>query len=197
LNRTGFEANLEVNATELFQGELYDSRRRQQTVVEPGSSEYVYRLTDRSAGAQFDTWGNDSVTVTRARFGNTTQYQTGQPADATALTGARVLGTFLNATGLEVTSVEEGANLTFVTLENTGTPAADTVGVVPRNATDVRNYSLRVVVDTSGRILVFEASADYTIDGDEGSMSITQEVIRDDRPSVERPAWTDEALASA
>jgi hypothetical protein len=196
MTETGYETNVVVNATELLRGERYDARRRQQTLVEPSADEYVYRLTDFAAGARFDTWGNDSVSVTRARFQNTTRYQRGSAASPQALTGVRLVQPFLRATEFEVTSVGRESNRTLVTLTSTGSPGDD-LSVVPRNATDVRNYRARLVVDTTGRILSFEATADYTIGGDEGSMRIVHDVLRTDRPRVERPEWAEEALSEA
>jgi hypothetical protein len=195
LTATGYETRIEVNATERLRGDRYEASRLQQTIVEPGSGEYLFRLTDRAAGARFDTWGNGSVSVTRARFGDTTQYRTGGASDPVALTGTGVVGPFLNATELVVDSRRQNGTRTVVTLTSTGTPTSDAVGVVPANATDVRNYQVEVTADTAGRILLVRASADYTLGGEASSMSVRFDLVRTDRPAVERPPWAAEALA--
>lgn len=196
LVETGFESDFRVNATDQSRGEVYDARRRQQTIVEPDATGYVFRTLSR--GVRFDTWGNRSVAVTRGRAGNTTRYQVGPPTPTRVLTNRAGLRPFLGATGFEATGVERRENLTLVTLVSTGTPdASASPGIIPENATDLRNYEVRIVVDTSGRILTFEVTADYTLDGEAGSMHLTYEVIRADRPTVERPDWVGETLREA
>jgi hypothetical protein len=193
---TGFETDFRVNVTDRFQGEVYDARRRQQTVVEPGAGEYVFRTL--SDGVRFDTWGNRSVSVTRGQAGETTRYQVGGPTSTEVLTNRAGLRPFLTATGFEATGVERRGNLTLVTLVSTGSPdGAETVGVLPANATDLRNYEARAVVDTSGRVLTVEVAADYTLDGEPGSIQLTYEVVRLDRPAVDSPTWATEALREA
>lgn len=194
LVETGFESDFRVNATERFQGEVFDASRRQRTVAEPGGDEYVFRAT-QATGVRFDTWGNRSVSVTRGQAGNTTRYQVGQATGTEVLTNRAGLRPFLTATAFEVEDVEERDARTLVTLVSTGTPdPAASPGVVPDNATDLREYQVRAVVDTSGRVLSFEARAGYTLDGEAGSMAVTYAVVRLDRPAVERPAWAAEAL---
>jgi hypothetical protein len=194
---TGFESDFRVNATERFQGEVYDASSRQRTVAEPGGDEYVFR-TSQATGVRFDTWGNRSVSVTRGRAGETTRYQVGRAAGTGVLTNRAGLRSFLTATGFAVDGVEERGNRTLVTLVSTGTPdPSASPGVVPANATDLRDYEVRVVVDTSGRVLSFEAAAAYTLDGEAGSMTVTYEVVRLDRPAVERPDWAAEHLDEA
>lgn len=193
LLETGFESDFRVNATERYQGERYEASRRSQAVVEPGAEEYVFRDTNYGEGARFDHWGNDSVTLTRARLGDQTRYQRGPATDPTVLTNTRVMGSYLNATNFSVTNVERRQNLTLVTLVSQGTPEA-TPAIAPRNATDLREYETRVVVDTTGRILTFEAEGTYTLGGSEGSMDLSYEVVRADRPGVERPDWATRVL---
>lgn len=197
LVETGFETDFRVNATERFQGEVYDASRRQRTVAEPGADEYVYRMT-QSTGTRFDTWGNRSVSVVRGRTGETTRYQVSGSTGAEVLTNRAGLRPYLTATGFEVEAVEARSNRTLVTLVSTGTPdPAASPGVVPDNATDLREYEARLVVDTSGRVLSFEAGAGYTLDGEAGSMSVAYAVVRLDSPAVERPSWAAETLREA
>jgi hypothetical protein len=197
LVETGFESDFRVNATERFRGEVYDASSRQRTLVEPGADEYAFRTT-RATGVRFDTWGNRSVSVTRGQAGETVRYQVGGSTGTEVLTNRAGLRSFLTATGFEVRGVEARSNRTLVTLVSTGTPdPVSSPGVVPENATDLREYEVRVVVDTDGRVLSFRATAEYTIDGEEGSMTVTYGVIRLDRPAVDRPDWVAETLREA
>jgi hypothetical protein len=197
LVESGFESDLRVNATEGFRGEVFEASRRQRTIVEPGGEEYVFRTT-QATGVRFDTWGNGSVSVTRGQSGNTTRFRIGGPTSTAVLTNRAGLRSFLTTTGFEVDGVEERDGRTLVTLVSTGTPdPVASPGVVPENASDVRDYEVRAVVDASGRVLSLRASAGYTIDGEAGSMEVTYGVVRLDRPAVERPAWAAERLREA
>ena len=197
LVESGFESDFRVNVTERFRGEVYDTKRRQRTIAEPGADEYVFRTT-AATGVQLDTWGNRSVSVTRGRAGNATRYQVGRPTGSEELTNRAGLRSFLTATGFEAVGVERRGGRTLVTLVSSGTPDPEaSPGVLPENATDLQNYEVRAVVDTGGRVLSFEATAEYTIDGEAGSLSVTYGVIRLDRPDVERPEWVAETLREA
>jgi hypothetical protein len=197
LAETGFESDFRVNATDQFRGEVYDMNRRQQTIVEPGADEYVFRTT-AATGIRFDTWGNRSVSVTRGQPNETTDYRVGSPTGTGELTNRPGLRSFLTATEFEVAGVERRGNDTLVTLVSSGTPDPEaSPGILPENATDLRDYEVEAVVDTNGRVLSFEATAGYTVDGEAGSLSVTYAVIRLDRPTVERPEWTAETLREA
>lgn len=197
LVETGFESDFRINATERFQGEVFDASRRQRTIAEPGGDEYVFRTT-QATGVRFDTWGNGSVSVTRGQSGETTRTRVGRPTRTEVLTNRAGLRSFLTATGFEVDGVEERDGRTLVTLVSAGVPdPAASPGVVPDNATDLRDYEVRVVVDTSGRVLSFEATAGYTLEGETGSMAVSYAVVRLDRPAVDRPDWAAEALREA
>lgn len=197
LVETGFESDLRVNATDRFRGGVYDTNRRQQTLVEPGADEYVFR-TSAATGVRFDTWGNRSVSATRGQSNETTRYRVGEPTGAGELTNRAGLRSFLTATEFEAAGVERRGNRTLVTLVSSGTPDPEArPGIFPENATDLRNYEVEAVVDASGRVLSFEASAGYTLDGEAGSLSVTYAVIRLDRPTVDRPEWVAETLREA
>jgi len=197
LVETGFETDFRVNATERFEEEVYEAGRRQRTVAEPGADEYLYR-TIQSTGPRFDAWGNRSVSVVRGQAGETTRYQLGGSTGTEVLTNRAGLRSYLTATGFEVEGVEARSNRTLVTLVSTGTPdPAASLGVVPDDATDLRDYEARLAVDASGRVLEFEATAGYTLDGEAGSMSVAYTVVRLDRPAVERPSWAAETLREA
>jgi hypothetical protein len=200
LLETGFEADLRANATNSFEGEVYESRQRQQTIVEPDATEYRFRTTSVGDGFVANNWGNESTTVVRARIGNTTRYQIDDATAERLLTTRPVLENYLNAT--EMTVVERGTirdDRQVVRLANEGTPDVDELdrGVVPRNATDLRNWTVTAVVDDRGRVLQFRATAEYTLQEQDGKLDIRFSVLRTDEPSVERPEWVAEALERA
>jgi hypothetical protein len=195
---SGFESDFRVNATVQSQGQLFDIQRRQQTIVEAGRGEYQYRTTNGGDGpnARFDVWANDSVAVVRAQSGSTTHYQLDEPAATGELVNRKVLAPYLRASTFTVEGVKETGNRTLVTLTATGFDA-ENPALVPPNATDARNYEATLVVDTEGRVLSFSASADYTIDGEDASMTMEYEILQLGDPSVEKPTWAQEAVRQA
>jgi hypothetical protein len=200
LLETGFETDLRANATNSFQGEVYESRQRQQTIVEPDAREYRFRTTSLSDGFVANNWGNESTTVIRARIGNTTRYQIESGTADRLLTTRPVLENYLNATEMAVAGTgETGNGRQVVRLESQGTPDVDELerGVVPQNATDLRNWTVTAVVDGEGRVLQFRATAEYTLREQDGRLDIQFDVLRLDQPSVKRPEWVAEALERA
>lgn len=200
LLETGFETDLRANATNSFQGEVYESRQRQQTIVEPDATEYRFRTTSLGDGFVANNWGNESTTVIRARIGNTTRYQVDSGTADRLLTTRPVLESYLNATEMAVVGTgETGDGRQVVRLESQGTPDVAELdrGVVPQNATDLRNWTVTAVVDDEGRVLQFRATAEYTLQEQDGRLDIQFDVLRLDQPSVERPEWVAEALEGA
>lgn len=195
LVESGFETAFQVNATIERSGSLVDLIRRQQTVAEPELAEYQYRLTTRGgAGIRVDAWGNRSVEVLRAQTSGGTRYQVSEPAGAAELTGSEVLSTYLSASNFTVERVVDDGERTLVVLTARGT--ANPGAVAPENATDVRDYQARLVVDTRGRIHRLDVTADYTIDGQDASLSVGFRLVRTDSPSLSQPEWAREALRS-
>lgn len=197
LLETGFETDLRANATNTFQGEVYESRQRQQTIVESNASEYQFRTTSLGDGFVADNWGNESTTVVRARVGNTTRYQIQQATSERLLTNLPIFENYLNATEMVVVGrgeTQDGRQV--VRLESEGTPNVSELerGAVPRNATDLHNWTVTAVVDDRGRILQFRATAEYMLQEQDGQLEIDYTVLRLDRPAVERPEWVDTAL---
>lgn len=200
LLETGFETDFQANATNSFRGDVYESRQRQQTIVEPGAREYRFRTTSLGDGFVANNWGNESTTVIRARIGNTTRYQIESATGDRLLTNRPVLENYMNATEMTVVGTgqtQDGRQV--VRLESEGTPTVEELdrGVVPRNATDLRNWTVTAVVDGEGRVLQFRANAEYTLQGEDGRLDFEFDVLRMDEPSVERPDWVDEALERA
>jgi hypothetical protein len=50
---------------------------------------------------------------------------------------------------------------------------------------------------TTGDVLQFQATAEYTLQEQEGSLDIEFRVLRLEDPAVERPEWVAEALEQA
>lgn len=182
--------DIRTNAT-VYQRDRYRQVARQQQVfVEPDATEYGYVL--QNPGSSFQAWGNTSVEVVQANLGEQTRYQVGEPATNATLVGRPVLAQQLPEGALEVTHVNRSGDLTLVTLETTDPPAGD--GPFPPNATNVRDYQARLVLDAQGRIHTFEASATYTLRGEEGSSYFRYELVQTSPPPLQQPDWVSEAL---
>lgn len=199
-NRTmvesGFETDLRVNATVVRQeGGTAEVQRRQQTLVEPGTTRYQFRVTNAGEvpDAQFDYWGNRTVEAIRARSDAGVSYATGDPRRADELTTVRFLEPYLDRGNYTVVSFDRGENTTRFTLRTE--EIGNYTGLVPANVTNVSNYTSTVVVDSEGRIHAFTATADYEIDGERGSMEARYRVIRTGDVEISRPPWVDQAFA--
>lgn len=194
---TGFETDVRVNATVVEQDQLVNSQRRQRTVVEADAVEYQYRTTNSPGGGtvQFDHWANESVSVVRGQIGDTVQYQLREPQSTRVLTGRPVLDNYLNGSTLRVAEVDRSGEQPLVTLRSTEVP--EDPNALPDNATDVRDYEVRAVVDTDGRVHALVATGTYDLRGESHEFRITYELVRTDDPSVSQPDWAAEALQNA
>ncbi|TSD09307.1 hypothetical protein DP107_16305 [Haloglomus irregulare] len=191
----GFENRVRVNATVVQQDRVTDVQRSQQTVVEAGGGEYQYRTVNGggSGFVRFDHWGNRSVWVTRGQVGNTTRYQVrDQAAPMRSLSGAALLGTYLNGSAATAAETREEDGRTLTVFETT-TPPAD-ANALPVNRSQVEAYEARFVVDSQGRIHTFVAEGSYELRGEVRTFRIGYETQRLDAPSVSQPDWTGEAL---
>lgn len=180
-----------TNATVYQGGALRRVVRRQRTFVEPGGREYGYVL--RNPVSRFEVWGNESVRVLRATSGNRTRYRVGEPIPDPTLAARPVLVDQIHGGTLRVTGVNRSGDVALLTLETTTPPPVDS-GAFPRNATDVRDYHATLVVDPTGRIHRFEATATYTLRGETGTSVFRYELERTIPPSIDQPAWAREAL---
>jgi hypothetical protein len=193
---TGFENQVRVNATVLQQGQRVDVTRRQQTLVEPDRTEFRYRSVNGqgSGFVRFDHWGNRSTWVVRGQYGETTRIQLRDRTPATGtLTGSALLSNYLQS-GAAVTNVTERDGLTYATMETTEPPA--TGDALPDNATNVRDYRARTIVDSQGRIHALAARGTYDLAGETETFAVSYRTVRLDEPSVGQPDWAAEALAS-
>ena len=192
LAESGFRFELATNATVVQQGETRQVRRRQVTQGAPGVDQYNY--TTFNPASRIDVWGNRSVQAAKFRLGDQVRYQRGEPASATTLTGQNLFRRYLTSGEWAVTNVTEREGSTTLVTLTSSTPPTD-AGAVPRNATDVRDYEGRIVVDEDGRIYEFEASGAYTIDGDEGSFHVRYVLRSLSDPGVTKPGWVSDALS--
>jgi len=191
----GFENRVRVNATVVRQDQVTDVRRSQQTVVEAGGGEYQYRTVNGGEGGfvRFDHWGNRSVWVTRGQLGNTTRYQVrDRRAPTRSLSGAALLGTYLNGSAATATGTREADGRTLTVFETT-TPPSD-ASALPVNRSQVEEYEARFTVDSQGRIHTFVAEGSYELRGEVRTFRIGYETQRLDAPSVSQPDWAGEAL---
>ncbi|MFB6117086.1 hypothetical protein [Halosegnis sp.] len=191
LNATGFIIEVRSNATLLRNGQPRQVRRQQVVRASPGAARY--NTTVVNPGSRFDVWGNRSVQAVRVQTGDGVRYQTGEPRSVRRLSGRPLLATYLSSGGWRVTAVEERDGGTFLTLRSSTVPTAD--GALPSDAENVSSYAAVIVVDTEGRVRYFEATADYTIDGNEGSVRVRQQVRSLSDPEPARPGWFAEAVA--
>ncbi len=182
--------DIRTNATVYQQNQYRQVARQQRTFVESDATEYGYAL--ENPATSFQAWGNTSVEVVQATLGEQTRYRVSEPSSPSNLAGRPVLARQIHEGALEVTDVNRSGDLTLVTLETTEPPTGQ--GAFPRNATDVRDYEARLVVDSEGRIHVFEASATYTLRGEEGNSFFRYELIQTSSPAVQRPDWVPEVL---
>lgn len=195
-NRTvisnGFESDFHVNGTTTFRGEVVELRQRQRTVVEPGAAEFWFRFTKNVPAARSAVWANGTIQVRRFQTNAGTAYNTSRERTGPrTLSATQTLGTFILGRNFTVTSVNRTNGTALYTLSVEGGGPGFTL---PKNATNVSNYNATLVVDSAGRIRTFESSANYTIDGQPGSLSIDYRLVRTGDVEVDRPDWVPKAL---
>lgn len=187
LTESGYSHDLTVNQTGVVDNRTRETTRRQRMSVGPGADQYL-RQVIYSGQMRVIAWGNDSVEYLRIERGGDVQYSSSSPESPTAMSGVNVFESHLSAP-LEVTATGTREGRTLRTLEATGRPSEE--GAFPENVTSVDRYDLTVVVDGEGRILRFEAIAEYSVDGTPGSYDLTYEVTSVSDPGVERPSWVE------
>jgi hypothetical protein len=191
----GFENEVRVNATIIQQNQTVDVTRSQQTVVEAGRSEFQYRTVNGNNGGfvRFDHWGNESVWVIRGQLGDTTRYQVRDGiAQTETLTGTALLQNYLDGSNATAVEVREEDGLTLTTFETTTLP--DDTNALPANGSDIRDYRVRFVVDSQGRIHGLVAEGTYDLRGEARTFEVRYNLVSLDDPPVTRPDWAGEAL---
>lgn len=190
LTTAGFVTEVRTQATVSRTGGPTDVERRQVVRVAPGGSEYNNSVYN--PGSRFDIWGNESMRAIRLRTSDGVRYDSGDPRSPAQLAGATLLSRYLSADGWTVTNTTTEQGATLYTLRSNVVP--ETPAAVPEGASDVREYGAVVVVDGDGRVRYFEATGTYTLDGEDGSFTVTQRLVSTGDPGVDRPAWVDKAL---
>ncbi|WP_276258603.1 DUF7537 family lipoprotein [Haloglomus litoreum] len=191
----GFENRLQLNATISYRGEAVDSAREKQVIAEPGASEYRFRVVNQQGGGgvRFDHWGNESVWVSRGTLGDRTTYQVrDRRAGASGLAVRGIMANYINGSEATVTNVSERDGLTLYTFETT-TPPTDP-DALPENATNVRDYRLRFVADSQGRIHALVAQGTYDIQGEASTFYVGYRTVGLGDRAVTQPDWASEAL---
>lgn len=190
LTAAGFVTEVRTRATVARQGTTTEVERRQVVRVAPGGT--AYNNTVSNPASRFDVWGNGSVEAVRLRTSEGVRYDTAEPESAARLSGTGLLSRYLSTGGWAVTNTTTEGGDRLYTLRSTAVPAS--TAAVPEGASDVREYGAVVVVDGDGRVRYFEATGSYTLDGEDGSFTVSQRLVSTGDPGVERPAWVDEAL---
>lgn len=185
LLETGFSYELRTNATVRRRNGTRQIRRQQVTRVAPGRETYAY--TTVNPGSRFDVWGNETMQAVKVQYGGAVEYRRGNASKTSSLTGRALLSRYLASGEWTVADVATRDGRTLVSLTSDTRP--DDAAAVPKNATDVRNYRSSVIVDSRGRVVSFEASATYTLGGEDGSFSIDFRLQSTEAPGVQRPAW--------
>lgn len=200
LVNAGFETRLTVNATERIPTSgngtsVVETSTLQQVVSERGARPYRYRLRTRQLGSRFDAWANDSLQVTRAMRGESVvRYQFGDPQSPASVTGSSLLRSYLSLGTYTVVDRTTREGTAFVTLRADELATEETDGLFVSGSKNVSNYSSTVVVDGEGRIHSLDVRANYTIDGQAGSVDVSYRLVRLGDVRVERPDWVTAAL---
>jgi hypothetical protein len=191
----GFENRLQLNATISYRGEPVKSVREKRVITEPGASAYRFRVVNQQGGSgvRFDHWGNESIWVSRGTLGDRTTYQVrDRSAGTSGLTISGIMTNYINGSAATVTNVSERDGLTLATFETT-TPPTDP-DALPDNATNVRDYRLRFVADSQGRIHALVARGTYDIQGESSTFSVGYRTVGLGDRSVSQPDWASQAL---
>lgn len=193
LTSSGYSHTLVVNQTETVDGSVSSVRQEQQTSVSPGAKTYRFEVdTTGASDSRLVLWGNESAAFRQVESGDSRpQYSTGQPTNATLLTGVNFVRPFLAGEfDVAETTTRDGQKL--VVLESTGEPIGT---VLPERVESVSTYEARIVVDTEGRIHRFTADTAYTVDNRSMTYHAEYEVTQFENPDVERPSWVDSSQA--
>lgn len=190
LTERGYSHEISVNQTRVVDGEPAETNRAQRTSVAPGAAEYTYQLINRGdLSSRFIVWGNESVEYRSVEAGGEREFSRSEPTGARALSGVGLLGAHLSA-DYEVAETRESDGTTLYVLETTERPETD--AAFPRSAENVSRYRARLVVDPEGRILAFEAAAEYDVGGESAEYDLSFEVTELGDPDVRRPGWVDQ-----
>ena len=185
----GHEVNLTMTGTN--DGEPVETERRQRTSVAPDAVEYTYQtITSGDTSSRIIVWGNETDAFRSVETpGSDPQFQRTDPVSSEQLSGVALFEPHLTAS-FELVETDERDGTTLYTLEATERPESD--AAFPRDATNIRNYESRLIVDDEGRIHGLSVVADYDIDGEAADYELTFRMTGFDDPGVERPSWVGE-----
>lgn len=190
LTETGYSHEIGLEQTRVVDGEPVDTRRAQRTKVAAGAAEYHYQLINQGeVSSRITLWGNETRAYQRTEAGDQQQFGSSDPPSDRALAGIGLLEPHLTAP-YELVETRESNGTTLHVLESTDRPESD--AAFPQGAEDVRSYEARLLVDPDGRILLFEASAEYDLEGEPADYRLSFEVTHLEDPGVERPEWVDQ-----
>lgn len=190
LTESGYSHEIGLNQTRVVDGEPVDTHRAQRTKVAPGAAEFHYQLINRGqVSSRITLWGNETQAYQRTEAGDQQQFRSTDPPSDRALAGVGLLDPHLTAP-YEVVETRESNGTTLHVLEATDRPESD--AAFPRGAEDVRSYEARLLVDPDGRIMLFEATAEYDLEGEPADYSLSFEVTHLEDPEVQRPDWVDQ-----
>lgn len=193
LTASGYSHLVELNQSQTRNGTTTTVNREQRTSVAAGASTYRSEIvTSGARDSRFVLWGNQTAEYRRIESRGQEQYSTGQPTNATLLTGVNLVRPYLTGP-FEVAETTTENGETRVALESTGRPTGD---VLPKNAESVSVYNARLVVDPEGRIHRLRVNGEYTVDNRTVSFEVQFEVTSFENADVERPSWVDSAASS-
>lgn len=191
LTERGYSHEIELNQTRVVDGDPVDTHRAQRTHVAPGAEEYQYQLLNRGeVSSRITLWGNETVAYTSTEANGQRQIGRSDPPTDRALAGVGLLEAHLTAPYEVAETREADDGTTLHVLEATDRPEND--AAFPRNAENIGSYEAKLVVDPDGRILAFEATAEYELDGEDAEYKLSFEVTELEDPGVQRPDWVDQ-----
>lgn len=190
LTESGYSHEIGLNQTRIVDGEPVDTHRAQRTKVAAGATAYHYQLVNQGeVSSRITLWGNETRAYQRTEAGDQQQFRSSDPPSDRALAGVGLLEPHLTAP-FEVVETRDANGTTLHVLESTDRPESG--AAFPQAAENVRSYEARLVVDPDGRILAFEATAEYDLDGEPADYRLSFEVTHLEDPGVQRPDWVDQ-----
>lgn len=200
LSAAGFVAEYEFNATVSTQGSTVTQSTAQTVRAEPDLTGFSVSATRTQRGqtAETDTWGNESVTVSRSVVGNRTQYTTppGGVNRTQQFSLATTISSLVPVGDYELTDREtvDGTERVILTADSVNASVGESgLGLSAENVSDL---SSRLVVGLDGVVYGLELSFNQSTAQGPASFDIGFEVTETGDRTVQRPAWVSDALAN-
>ena len=191
LTASGYSHEVNLTMTGTNDGEPVETERRQRTAVTPDATEYTFQtITSGDTSSRIIVWGNETDAFRSIETpGSNPQFQRTDPVSSEQLAGVSLFEPQLTAS-FELVETDERDGTTLYTLEATERPESD--AAFPRDATDIRNYESRLIVDDEGRVHGLSVVADYDIEGEAADYELTFRLTGFEEPGIERPSWVGE-----